>query len=103
MIDETEKIGYEIIDLGPGTDGYKRHYATHPRYVRSGLVTLPTTSGRLAKTYNRLESALKMRTGDALGKLRRRYSQIAACESSRSKRFLALISAVLTTLKRKTA
>ncbi|MEL6687685.1 MAG: GNAT family N-acetyltransferase, partial [Pseudomonadota bacterium] len=33
LIDAAPSIGYGVIDLGPGTDGYKRHYATHPRYV----------------------------------------------------------------------
>ncbi|MEL6688573.1 MAG: cellulose biosynthesis protein CelD, partial [Pseudomonadota bacterium] len=77
-----------------GTDGYQRHYATHPRYVTSGIATIPSTAGWVAANYDRLENALKERTGDALGKFRRRYSQIAACEPTWRGRSSALASAI---------
>lgn len=100
MIDAAPALGYRVIDLGPGTDGYKRQYATHPRHIAGGVVTLPTAAGIAAATYDRMELALRSKTGDALGKLRRRYSQIAACEPRLSKRSTALASAFGSHLKR---
>ncbi|MGB6229166.1 MAG: GNAT family N-acetyltransferase [Litorimonas sp.] len=94
VIDGSDALGYRVIDLGPGTDGYKRHYATHPRRVASGVVTLPSPAGMIAAGYDHAEAALRSRTGDALGKVRRRYSQIAACEPVLSKRSRAMASAI---------
>ncbi|MEM7728760.1 MAG: GNAT family N-acetyltransferase [Pseudomonadota bacterium] len=94
LIDESDALGYSVIDLGPGTDGYKRHYATHPRRVAPGVVTLPSPAGWLASGYAKAEGAMRARTGDALGKLRRRYSQIAACEPGLAKRCAAMVGAV---------
>ena len=94
VIDASEDTGYRVVDLGPGLDGYKRHYASHSRRVSAGVITLPGAAGALAGAYDRAESALRERTGDALGKLRRRYSQIAACEPSLSGRGRAMAHAV---------
>ena len=94
VIDAADAIGYGVIDLGRGTDGYKRHYATHPRHVSDGVITLPSASGLIAAGYDRAEDALRHRTGDALGKLRRRYSQIAACEPGFTGRSRAMANAV---------
>ena len=99
LIDQTRDVGYGVIDLGPGIDGYKRHYATHPHHVSAGMVTLPSAAGMLASSYDRMESILRNHTGDALGKLRRRYSQIAACEPKLIGRSSALASAIGTKLK----
>jgi CelD/BcsL family acetyltransferase involved in cellulose biosynthesis len=100
MIDAVPDLGYGVIDLGPGTDGYKRQYATHSRHVASGVVTLPTAAGTLAAGYDRMESAFRGKTGDVLGKLRRRYSQIAACEPRLTKRSVAMVSALGSHIKR---
>lgn len=94
VIDSVPETGYSVIDLGPGNDGYKRHYATHPRRIIAGVETLPNPSGWLAAGYDQLEGLLRDRTGDALGKMRRRYSQIAACEPSFAARSSALAEAV---------
>ena len=94
VVDASEALGYRVIDLGPGLDGYKRHYASHPRHVGAGVVALPGAAGAIASAYSRAEDALRERTGDALGKVRRRYSQIAACEPSLSGRGRAMASAV---------
>ncbi|WP_298914074.1 GNAT family N-acetyltransferase [uncultured Algimonas sp.] len=94
LIDAAPDIGYRVIDLGPETDGYKRHYATHPRRVGAGVIALPRPSGRLATGYDRMEDALREHTHDALGKLRRRYSQIAACEPHPAARSRALAIAI---------
>jgi len=100
MIDAAPELGYKVIDLGKGTEGYKRQYATHPRRVGAGVVTLPTAAGLLAAGYAQAEGALRSKTGDALGKIRRRYSQIAACEPRFSKRSAALASAFGQQLRR---
>lgn len=94
LIDECETLGYTVLDLGSGTDGYKRHYASHPRHVRAGVVTVPSAAGWIASTYESAETALRDRTGDALGKVRRRYSQIAACEAQLSGRTRAMTQAL---------
>lgn len=94
MIDAAPELGYHVIDLGPGTEGYKRQYATHSRRINSGVVTLPTATGIMAAGYDKMELALREKTGDALGKLRRRYSQIAACEPRYTKRASAMAGAL---------
>ena len=99
VIDAGVETGYRVIDLGPGLDGYKRHYASHARRVSSGVVALPGAVGAIATAYDRAEGALRDKTGDALGKMRRRYSQIAACEPSLSGRSRAMASAVSHHLK----
>ena len=101
VIDHGPALGYRVIDLGPGLDGYKRHYASHPRHVGGGVITLPGAAGVAAATYQRLEDALRERTDDALGKLRRRYSQIAACETAGGARARALLDAVGGELRRR--
>ena len=94
LITDSPGLGYGVIDLGPGLDGYKRHYASHPRHVGAGVVTLPSAAGLMAGLYDSAEEALRAKTGDALGKVRRRYSQIAACEPRLTGRAAAMASAV---------
>jgi CelD/BcsL family acetyltransferase involved in cellulose biosynthesis len=94
VIDAVPTLGYRVIDLGPGLDGYKRHYASHARTVSDGLVTLFGPAGAMAGLYDWLETGLRGGTNDALGKIRRRYSQIAACEPRLSRRGQALAKAV---------
>ncbi len=94
VIGASPEIGYTVIDLGPGLDGYKRHYASHSRTVSSGVVTLPGPVGALAGLYDRMETRWRDGTNDALGKIRRRYSQIAACEPRLTRRGQALAQAV---------
>ena len=94
LIDAAPTLGYRTIDLGPGTDGYKRHYASHPRQIADGVIILPSAAGYLAAGYDKMEAALSQKTGDALGKLRRRYSQIAACEPHFGGRSRAMIQAI---------
>jgi len=68
LIDATSETGYRRIDMGEGLDGYKRHYASASRPVVAGLK-------------------------DAPGKLRRRYSQIVACEDGTGGRVRHMIAA----------
>ena len=94
IIDDISSLGYRVIDLGTGTGGFKKQYTTHSHFVSSGVVTLPSPAGFAASTYDRLEESLKARTGDALGKVRRRYSQIAACEPTFLGRSSAMAEAI---------
>lgn len=103
LVDVAPGLEYNVIDLGPGTDGYKRHYASHARSVSDGVITLPSAAGYLAAGYDRAESSLRQKTGDALGKLRRRYSQIAACEPHLSGRSRAMVQAIGKSLSRSPA
>lgn len=80
LIEATPQTGYGRIDLGAGLDGYKRHYATHSETVIGGFVPLEGAAGRLSRVYAATERWGETALRDAPGKLRRRYSQIAACE-----------------------
>lgn len=92
-INAIPETGYQIIDLGPGLEGYKRHYATHAREVDSGVITLPGPVGSIAALYDTAENGLRSGTNDLLGKMRRRYSQVAACDPSLSGRMSAMMRA----------
>jgi len=97
LIDACPELGYERLDLGAGTDGYKRHYASDPFQTSSGFLALRGPAGALSKIYGATES-FGERKGGSLGripgKLRRRYSQIAACDESFSGRAKAMLWAV---------
>lgn len=94
LIDEAGDLGYERIDLGASDDGYKRHYATEPVTVGSGFIAANGPAAALSQLYGQAEKFGKKALKDAPGKLRRRYSQIAACDDSLSGRAKAMISAV---------
>ena len=94
LIDGLPELGYGVLDLGPGLFGYKRHYASDPRIVSDGVVTLPGLAGTVAGAYERSEAYFRTLGNDALGKLRRRYSQIAACDPTVSGRLRAMIDAM---------
>ena len=93
LIDATPDTGYKRIDMGEGLDGYKRHYATASEPVVTGLVPLTGAAGRLSRIYAATERWGVGRLKDAPGKLRRRYSQIAACEDNTSGRLRHMIAA----------
>ena len=94
LIDEAEVLGYNRIDLGAGIDGYKRHYATEDIHVGSGFIALNGPAAALSQLYGKAEAFGKKALKDAPGKLRRRYSQIAACDVSFSGRAKAMMQAV---------
>lgn len=94
LIDEAQTLGYKRIDLGAGDDGYKRHYATDPVTVGSGFIAAKGPAAALSQLYGQAEKFGKKALKDAPGKLRRRYSQIAACDDSLSGRAKAMIEAV---------
>ena len=93
LINATPETGYRRIDMGEGLDGYKRHYASASREVVSGLVPLSGAAGRLSRIYAATERWGVGPLKDAPGKLRRRYSQIAACEDGTSGRVRHMIAA----------
>jgi len=94
LIDASENLGYKRIDLGVGTDGYKRHYATEPITVGTGFIAAQGPAAALSNLYGKAESFGQKALKDAPGKIRRRYTQIAACEDSMSGRAKAMLSAV---------
>ncbi len=95
LINATEETGYKRIDMGEGLDGYKRHYASASCDVVSGFVPLTGAAGRLSRIYAATERWGVGRLKDAPGKLRRRYSQIAACEDDFSGRTRHMLAAIL--------
>lgn len=97
LIDATPETGYRRIDMGEGLDGYKRHYASASREVVSGLVPLSGAAGRLSRIYAATERWGVGPLKDAPGKLRRRYSQIAACEDAAGGRVRHMLAAFTAT------
>lgn len=94
LIDASSALGYKRIDLGVGTDGYKRHYATEAVSAGSGFIAAQGPAAALSNLYGKAESFGQKALKDAPGKLRRRYTQIAACEDSVSGRAKAILQAV---------
>lgn len=96
LIDASAETGYRRIDMGEGLDGYKRHYASASSAVVSGLVPLAGAAGRLSRVYAAAERWGVGPLKDAPGKLRRRYSQISACEDGTGGRIRHMIAAFTT-------
>ena len=94
LIDASKELGYRYIDLGVGTDGYKRHYATTPISAGAGFIAAQGSAAALSNLYSKAEIFGQKALKDAPGKLRRRYTQIAACEDSVSGRAKAMFDAV---------
>lgn len=94
LIDHASELGYSRIDLGAGTEGYKRHYATEDITVKTGFIPVQGPAAALSRAYETTECFGKKVLKDAPGKLRRRYSQIAACDDTFSGRAKAMFSAV---------
>ena len=85
LVATAPELGYAMLDLGTGMDGYKRHYGNVDASV--GVGTLRTAGARasLSRAYARLEPR-----AEPLARLRRRWNQIAACETSTWKRLGAV-------------
>jgi len=94
LIDAAQDLAYSRIDLGAGTDGYKRHYASENVKLSGGFIAANGPAATLSNLYNKAENFGQKALKDAPGKLRRRYSQIAACEDSVSGRAKAMLGAV---------
>ena len=97
VIDESEVLGYSRLDLGAGLEGYKRYYATENVHVHGGFVAVRGPAAALSTLYGAAEKFGQKTMADIPGKLRRRYSQIAACDNTVSGRTRAMIEAVKTT------
>lgn len=97
LIDECESLGYARIDLGEGTDGYKRHYASDDIQVSSGFIAATGPAAALSKIYGAAETFGERKLGGLgrlPGKARRRYAQIRACEPKFGGRAKAMLEAV---------
>ena len=94
LIDQAPEIGYENIDLGAGLGGYKKHYASWPHTAISQTYTGAGLSAKQAQLYGKLETFGQDKLKDIPGKLRRRYSQISACDSSFSGQARAMLKAI---------
>lgn len=94
IIDASDDLGYNRIDLGVGLDRFKTHYTTETLNTLSGFVAVSGPAANLSKLYDAAEKLGQKHLSDAPGRLRRRYSQIAACETSLSGRAKAMLSAV---------
>ncbi|PHR61541.1 MAG: hypothetical protein COA43_02070 [Robiginitomaculum sp.] len=96
MIDNAQALGYTRIDLGEGIDGYKRHYASEDIQVCSGHLAVSGLRAASSKTYASFEKFGEEKLGKLgaiAGKLRRRYTQISACEPRMSRRAKAMLEA----------
>ena len=94
LIDHAPQLAYENIDLGAGLGGYKKHYASWPHMSLSKAYTGTGLGAAKTKLYARLETLGQDKLKDIPGKLRRRYSQISACDPSLSGQARAMLQAI---------
>lgn len=97
LIDEAANLGYKRIDLGEGSDGYKRHYASEDISVSSGFIAANGPAAALSKLYGGIEHFGENKLGKLgriPGKARRRYTQISACDATLAGRSKAMLQAV---------
>ncbi len=99
IIDEASALEYSKIDLGAGTDGYKKNYATESIRVKSGFVAVQGSAGKMLSLYGKAEVLGEEKLSDLPGKLRRRYTQIANCDPSFSGRAKAMLDGILNAKK----
>lgn len=94
LMDEAPALGYSRIDLGAGTGGYKKHYASVPLIVKSGFAAVQGPAGKILSVYAKAEEAGETSMKDIPGKVRRRFTQIANCDPSFMGRAKAMASAI---------
>jgi CelD/BcsL family acetyltransferase involved in cellulose biosynthesis len=75
LIQAAPELNYQVIDLGEGLDGYKRHYPNVDDSVGIGVIRTIGPRASASRLYGRMEDRV-----ETFAKLRRRYTQIAACE-----------------------
>jgi len=97
IIDSSDRLGYKRIDLGVGIDHFKSYYATEEVQTSSGFAAISGPAAKLSQLYDAAERFGQKSLSDAPGKLRRRYSQIAACDNTITGRAKAMLSAVKST------
>lgn len=98
FIDVSVEMGYSKLDLGTGIYGYKKHYSGIDLESQTGMIAATGPAAALSKAYNVAErfgenTALGS-LGKLPGKLRRRYSQIAACDQTVKGRATAMVEAI---------
>lgn len=94
IIDHSDALNYERIDLGIGIDAFKKYYATEDVNTESGFAAISGHAAKLSKLYHAAEKYGEKSFFDVPGKLRRRYSQVAACDDTFRGRTKAMLSAV---------
>lgn len=96
IIDQALSIGYRGFDLGTGTDRHKAYYTTEEIQTGETLWLGHGIQSNLANLYFNFEMLGKSKLKDIPGKLRRRYGQISACDSSLSGQAVAMLGAIKT-------
>lgn len=102
LVDAASNLGYDRIDLGEGQEGYKRHYASQDIQVASGFIAANGPAAALSQIYGAAETFGEKNLGQVgriPGKIRRRYSQISACENDIGARAQAMMAAVKASAK----
>lgn len=98
LVDAAHDLGYKIIDLGAGLEGYKKYYSGMDVRAASGFIAASGPAAALSKVYGAAESfgekAPLGGLGRLPGKMRRRYSQIAACDPTAKGRTKAMLAAI---------
>ena len=94
LIDAAPSLGYQTIDLGPGLGGYKKHYSGVEQRAYAGFVAAAGPAAALSRIYGAAERMGEKANFEGLTKLRRRYSQIAACDRTTKGRAVAMFDAI---------
>jgi CelD/BcsL family acetyltransferase involved in cellulose biosynthesis len=96
-VEAMDALGLHTYDLGPGSDHWKRLFASEGVEVATGLVVAPTLGGRLAQAGDRLWTTPPLDRIGLTGRVRNRLDQIAALEpawSGRARGVLDMASAL---------
>ncbi len=94
LIDAAPELGYKTIDLGAGLEGYKKHYNGIDQRAYSGFIAATGPAAALSRAYGAAERMGERANFEGLTKLRRRYSQIAACDRTTKGRAVAMFDAI---------
>ena len=89
LVEAAGGLGYTTLDLGVGLDGYKRHYANVDAVAGVGVIRTAGARAQVSRLYGAMEPKVEL-----LARLRRRYTQVAACEPVWSGRLKAMGAAV---------
>jgi len=96
--------GYRVFDFGFGGEGYKKYFCDTSQIVREALIQRPglraSVTGAMAGV---IETAGRERAESLKASVRRRWSAIEACETTRIDRVRGALGAVGTALNKVTA
>ncbi|MGB0907804.1 MAG: GNAT family N-acetyltransferase [Maricaulaceae bacterium] len=96
-----EKLGIEIYDFSTGESQYKRHLSNLNGVASAGFETTSGLKAVLYKAYNKMELANPHITSgkysNATTRVRRRYQQISACETTWHGRMKVLLKTAMHT------